>query len=68
MFLTLSEKYVYADNLALVQIVKNWQTLKGTFSQNMLILQAYLLKWKLNLSKFKTMPFAFHINNTESRT
>ena len=64
---TISGKYAYADDLAIVHSAKRWDTLEETLSQDMTILSSYLQNWRLKLSKAKTMSAAFHLNNMEAR-
>ena len=47
---TLSSKYAYADELALVHTAGDWYMLEGTFSQDMSTLQAYFHEWKPKLA------------------
>ena len=63
----ISNKYAYADDLALMHSVGDWQSLEGALSQDMTILSAYLQKWRLKLSEAKTVAAAFHLNNREAR-
>ena len=64
---TVSRKYAYADDLALVYSAGDWQSLEGTLSQDMQTLAAYLRKWRLKLSEAKTVSAAFHLNNREAK-
>ena len=64
---TISQKYAYADDLALMHTSKDWKTLEGTLSQDMTTLSAYLQTWKLKLSHTKTVTTAFHLNNREAK-
>ena len=64
---TISQKYAYADDLALVYSAGDWQSLEGTLSQDMQTLVAYLRKWRLKLSVAKTVSSAFHLNNREAK-
>ena len=48
---TTSSKFAYADDLALVDIAGDRQTLEKTLSQDMATLQTYLQKWRLKLSE-----------------
>ena len=63
----ISRKFVYADDLALLQSSGNWKDLEGTFSQDMSTLSAYLQTWRLKLSHTKTVMAAFHLNNREAK-
>ena len=64
---TISQKYAYADDLALMHTSKDWKTLEGTLSQDMTTLSAYLQTWRLKLSHTKTVTTAFHLNNREAK-
>ena len=64
---TISQKYEYADDLALMHTSKDWKTLEGTLSQDMTTLSAYLQTWRLKLSHTKTGTTAFHLNNREAK-
>ena len=62
---TISRKFAYADDLALLHSSGDWKDLEGTLSQDMSTLSAYLQIWKLKLSYTKTMTASFHLNNRE---
>ena len=47
---TVARKFVYADDLAIMQSAEDWQSLEGTLTQDMATLSSYLQKWKLKLS------------------
>ena len=65
---TVSRKYAYADDLALMHSDGNWKALEGVLSQNdMATISAYLQMWGLKLSETKTMTAAFHLNNREAK-
>ena len=64
---TISQKYAYADDLALMHTSKDWKTLEGTLSQDVTTLSAYLQTWTLKLSHTKTVTTAFHLNNREAK-
>ena len=64
---TVSTKYAYSDDLAIVHPARKWETLEGTLSQDMSTLSAYLQKWRLKLSETKTVSAAFHLNNREAK-
>ena len=64
---TISQKYAYPDDLALMHTSKDWKTLEGTLSQDMTTLSAYLQTWRLKLSHTKTVMTAFHLNNREAK-
>ena len=48
---TISRKFAYADDLALLHSSGNWKDLEGTLSQDMSTLSAYLQTWRLKLSR-----------------
>ena len=60
-----SQKYAYADDLALLYASGDWKAVEDTLSQDMTTLSAYLQTWKLKLSFTKTVTAAFHLNNQE---
>ena len=64
---TVSAKYAYADDLAILHQAKSWKDLEGTLSQDMDTLSAYLQFWRLKLSEAKTVAAAFHLHNREAR-
>ena len=63
----ISKNFAYADDLALLHSSGNWKDLKGTVSQDMSTLSAYLQTWRLKLSYTKTVTAAFHLNNQEAK-
>ena len=63
----ISRKFAYADDLALLHSSGNWKYLKGTLSQDMSTLSAYLQTWRLKLSHTKMVTTAFHLNNREAK-
>ena len=63
----ISRKFAYADDLALLHSSGNWKDLKGTLSQDMSTLLAYLQTWRLKLSHTKMVMAAFHLNNQEAK-
>ena len=64
---TISQRYAYADDLALMHTSKDWKTLEGTLSQDMTTLSAYLQTWRLKLSHTKTVTTAFLLNNRKAK-
>ena len=60
----ISNKFAYADDLALLHSSGNWKDLEGTLSQDMSTLSAYLQIWRLKLSH---MMAAFHLNNRDTK-
>ena len=55
---TISKKFAYADDLAILHSAGDWQTLEGTHTHDMKTLSSYLQKWKLKLSVNKTVTVA----------
>ena len=64
---TISRKFAYADDLALLHSSGNWKNLEGTLSQDMSTLSAYLQTWRLKFSHTKMVTVAFHLNNREAK-
>ena len=64
---TISKKFAYADDLAILHSTGDWQTLEATLTQDMKTLSSYLQKWKLKLGVNKTVAAAFHLYNREAR-
>ena len=62
-----SQKYAYADDLALLYASRDWKAVEDTLSQDMTTLSAYLHTWRLKLRNTKTVTAAFHLNNTEAK-
>ena len=62
-----SQKYAYADDLALLYASEDWKALEDTLSQDMTTLSAYLQTWRLKLSNTKTVTVAFHLNNRDAK-
>ena len=64
---TISRKFVYADDLALLHSSGNWKNLEETLIQDMTTLLAYLQNWRLKLCHTKTVTTAFLLNNQEAK-
>ena len=62
-----SQKYAYADDLALLYASRGWKAVEDTLSQDMTTLSAYLHTWRLKLSNTKMVTTAFHLNNKEAK-
>ena len=62
---TVSRRYAYADDLALLYSSDDWKDLEGVLSQDMTTISTYLQTWRLQLSHTKTVTTAFHLNNRE---
>jgi len=64
---TISRKYSYADDLAIMHADGDWQAVEGALSKDMATLGEYLHTWKLKLSTTKTVSAVFHLNNKEAK-
>ena len=62
-----SQKYGYADDLALLYASRDWKAVEETLGRNMTTLSGYLHTWRLKLSNAKTVTAAFHLNNREAK-
>jgi len=63
---TVSKKYAYADDLAIMHVDGDWQAVEGVLTKDMATVNEYLQTWKLKLSTLKTVSAAFHLNNKGS--
>ena len=63
---TLSKKYGYADDLAILLSDKNWEKIESGLTADMSAMATYLKNWRLKLSVAKTLSSAFHLNNREA--
>ena len=64
---TISRKYGYADDLAILTAHWEWKKTESTLSQDMSTLALYLRQWRLKLSEGKTVWTVFHLNNKEAK-
>jgi len=64
---TISKKYGYADDLAILKTHREWKNIESSLSQDMSTLAQYLRQWRLKLSEGKTVSTAFHLNNREAK-
>ena len=64
---TISRKYGYADDLAILTAHREWQTIESTLSQDMSTSALYLSQWRLKLNEGKTVSTVFHLNNKEAQ-
>ena len=62
-----SQKYAYADGLALLYASGNGKAVEDTLTQDMTTLSAYLQTWKLKLSNTKAVTAAFLLNNRKAK-
>jgi len=64
---TISRKYAYADDQAIMHADGDWQAVEGALSKDMARLGEYLQPRKLKLSITKTVSPAFYLNNKEAK-
>jgi len=64
---TISRKYAYADDLAIMHAEGDWQAVEGALNKVMETLGEYLQSWKLKLRITKTVSAVFHLNNKEAK-
>ena len=64
---TISRKYAYADDLAIMHADGHWLAVEGALSKDMATLGEYLQTWKLKLSTTKTVSAVFHLDNKEAK-
>ena len=64
---TISGKYAYADDLAIMRADGDWLAVEGALSKVMATLGKYLQTWKLKLSTTKTVSAVFHLNIKEAK-
>ena len=64
---TISRKYAYADDLAIMHADRDWQAVEGVLTKDMATLGEYLQTWKLKLSTAKTVSAVFNLNNKEAK-
>ena len=62
-----SQKYAYANDLALLCASRDWKAVQNTLNQDTTTLSAYLQTWRLKLSNTKTVTAAFHLSNREAK-
>ena len=62
----ISNKYVYADDIALLHSDKQFQVIERTLSRDLDELRIYFHNWRLNLNTSKTVASTFHLNNNEA--
>jgi len=65
--ITLSRKYAYADDLAIMHAYGGWQAVEGVLRKDMATIGKYLQTWKLKLSTAKMVSTVFHLNNKEPK-
>jgi len=64
---TVSRKYAYADDLAIMHADGDRQAVEGVLTKDMATVDEHLQTWKLKFSTTKTMSAAFHLNNKEAK-
>ena len=64
---TISRKYAYVDDLAIMHADGDWLAVEGALSKDMATLGEYLQTWKQKLSTTKTVSAVFHLNNKEAK-
>jgi len=64
---TISRKYAYADDLAIMHADGDWLAVEGALSKDKATPGEYLQTWKLKLSSTKTVSAVFHLNNKEAK-
>ena len=64
---TISRKYAYADDLAIVHADGDWLAVEEKLSKDMATLGEHLQTWKLKLSTMKMVSAVFHLNNKEAK-
>ena len=64
---TNSKEYGNADDLALLKVHQEWNTIEETLTQDMSILSSWLKQWRPQLSEAKTVSSPFHLNNREAK-
>ena len=62
-----SQKYAYADDLALLYASRNWMAVEDTLSQDMTTLQLISRLGRRKLSNTNRLTAAFHLNNREAK-
>jgi len=62
---TVSRKYAYADDLAIMHANGDWQAVEGLVSKDMATVGKYLQNGKLKLSTTKMLSAAFYQYNRE---
>jgi len=64
---TVSRKYAYADDLAIMHADGEWKAVEGVLINDMETLGEYLQTWKLKLSTTTGVSAVFHLNNKEAK-
>jgi len=64
---TISRKYAYADELAIMHANGDWLAVEGGLCKDMATLGEYLQTWKLKLCTTKKVSAVFHLNSKETK-
>ena len=64
---TISRKYAYADDLAIMHADGDWLAVEGALCEDMATLGEYLQTWEQKLSTTKTVSTVFHLNSKEAK-
>ncbi|KAJ3590041.1 hypothetical protein NHX12_007998 [Muraenolepis orangiensis] len=64
---TVSRKYGYADDLAIMLSRPTWKAMEEGLNEDMGTLVAYLRRWRLQLSIGKSVAAAYHLSTREAR-
>ncbi|KAJ3583832.1 hypothetical protein NHX12_015550 [Muraenolepis orangiensis] len=64
---TVSRKYGYADDLAIMLSRPTWKAMEEGLNEDMDTLVAYLRRWRLQLSVGKSVAAAYHLSTREAR-
>jgi len=64
---TVSSKYAYADDLAIMHADGDWQAVEGVLSKDIATVCEYLQTWKLKISTTATVSAVFLLNNKEAK-
>ena len=63
---SISKKYVYADDLALKSVHKDFPEIERDLSQDVDTLSTYFANWRLKLNTGKTVSSMFHLANRKA--
>ena len=63
---TTSNRYGYADDLAITTEANSFETLEARLGQDISILHSFFERWYLKMNPTKTFSTAFHLNNRQA--
>ena len=63
---TASAKYMYADDIALMESGLNYAEIQQTLTNDLTNLDMYLQRWRLRLNVEKTVSSCFHLTPSTS--